>query len=160
MNILQRIGKIWGWLKGGFETTAVNAAHIAVTITEHVKVALDSGVAGFLASLFDNLTKTNVGADIISTLKKAVPEALAAELAVVGLPADPTEADILAFEKRILDAFHIIDSHSKLYTVFAAQVYGIVHTMANKGAIVNFYDCAQAVEDAYSDYQDDLRDAA
>jgi len=146
--------KAWDWLKGVFGSVGQSADSIAIVITEQIQSALKSGVAGFLATVIDGLTKSNVGDEVLNLLKKYIPEVLAVELAIQGLPANPTEADILAFEQRVLAAFGVTDNTSKLYTTVAAQLYGrLQEALLDKK--LTFAECVAIVEGTYQDYVGD-----
>lgn len=158
MNVLQRLGKVWDWCKKNFETLETSADSVAITITENIKAGLDSGIAGFLANAFDQLFHTGIAEKALTTLKLEIPKLLSVELAVQGLGVNPTEADFLAFENRVMAAFNVSADKSKHYTVIAAQIYGILHQLANKGAALTFADKVGAVEDAFQLMQQDIAD--
>lgn len=145
---------VWTWLKKAFGTIENSADSVAISITEDIKGALASGVLGFLANVIDALTKSNIAAEVVSILEAKIPEILAVELAIQGLPANPTQADILTFENAILKAFSVTDEKSKLYTVLAAQIFGIIQTTVNNTP-GKFADWVSAVETAYQDYLTD-----
>ena len=158
MNVLQRLGSVWAWLKNGFESLETSGVSVAIAITENIKAGLSSNVVGFLSTAFDQLFHTKVAENVITTLKLEIPKLLAVELAVQGLGVNPTEDDFLAFENRILAAFKVSPDTSKHYTVIAAQIYGILHQLANKGASLTFADKVAAVEEAFQDMVQDLND--
>lgn len=151
------VGRVLQWIGRVFKDGIKKAAPIAVTITEAVKIALNSNVAGFLVKMLDGITHSHVPSDVLSEISKQLPKLLAVELAVVGLPDNPSEADILAFENRVLAAFQVYDNKSKFYTVFGAQVYGIIERTLEETPDVppTFAEWVKAVEEAYQDY---LRD--
>ena len=152
---------LWTWFKNLFKNILKHADIIAITVTEEIKNALDTGVAGFLANLVDQLTKSNIATDVAAFLKKNIPKILAAELAVQGLPDNPTVDDILKFETDILNAFGKISNQSKLYTVLAAQIYGLIDTTlkTTPDTKPTFAEWVQVVEAAYQDYVLDQQDA-
>lgn len=151
------VGRVLQWIGRAFKDGVKKAAPIAVTITEAVKIALESDMAGFLAKFLDGITHSHVPSDVLSEMTKQIPKLLAVELAVEGLPDNPTEDDILAFESRILAAFRVYDNKSKLYTVFGAQVFGLIKGTLEETPDVppTFAEWVKAVEEAYQDY---LRD--
>ena len=151
MSIFSRA---WEWLKKNFVSTAESADAVAITITEEVKSLLTNGTADFVANIIDSITKSGVSEDVVAILKVEVPKILAVELAVKGLPVNPTADDILAFEKEILSSFGVTSNTSKLYTVLAAQVYGIIQSTVNNTQ-GKFADWVFAVEQAYQDYSND-----
>jgi len=151
---------LWTWFKNIFKFVERHADVVAITITEEIKTALNNGVAGFLALIVDNLTKSHVAADIVEILKKNIQKVLAVELAVQGLPDNPTADDILKFENEILASFGKIDNQSKLYTTLAAQIYGLIDTTlkATPDTPPTFAEWVHVVEQAYQDYLQDKQD--
>jgi len=158
MNIFQRLQKVWAWLEDSFESLETSGISVAITITENIKAGLDGSLAGFLAQTFDQLAHTKVAETALTTIKLELPKLLATEFAVQGLGVNPTEADFLAFENRILAAFKISADRSKNFTVISAQVYGILHQLANKGATMTFAEKVTDVEDAFQAMMADLND--
>jgi|GEM_PF-2812010 len=148
--------KVWAWLKKVFAEIK-DFAPVAVSITEQIKAALDSGAVGFLAKVIDGLTHSQIAEDVIAVIEQYLPKVLAVELAIEGLPANPSDADIAAFEQRILAAFNVTDNKSKLYTTLAAQIYGLLKAAleANAGKLT-FAQIVALIEQAYQDYLDDL----
>lgn len=147
---------IWQWLGKVFSSVKKDAAKIAVAITEDVQSALKSGILGALAdtisAIFPNVK--HLPQDVVAEISNLAPKVLAAELAVQGLPDNPTEQDVLDFDKKILAAFELHDDKSKLYSVFTAQVYGILLKHVGKTG-VTFADKLADVEEAYQDLQKD-----
>ncbi len=142
---------LWNTIKKFFNGELRKADDIAIVVTEGIKTALSSGAAGFLATVIDSLAKSNVAEDVLKLIKTYLPKVLATELALKGLPENPTEDDILAFEQDILQAFGVTSNSSKLYTTLAAQVYGeIKNTVESTPG--KFADWVAAVEAAYQDY--------
>lgn len=127
---------------------------VAITVTEAIKLALDSGTAGFLAGIIDSLFKTHIAQDVLGLLKKFIPKILATELAIQGLPDNPTPDDILAFEQSVLKAFSVTDDKSKLYTTLAAQLYGHIKDALGDGK-VTFAEAVIIIEATYQDYLTD-----
>lgn len=155
MSIFSKIGT---WFAGAFKTVETDADKIAIAVTEGIKTALVSGVAGFIAEILDGLTKSQVPTELVTLVQNNIDKLLAVELAIQGLPASPTEADILAFEQEVLKAFSVTSDASKLYTTIAAQVYGIIKTQADSGTKFTFAQLVEDVEEAYRDYQTDIAD--
>lgn len=157
-GILKSIFGKDGFFDRFFTHVVRDADIVAISVTQAIKSALDTGAAGFVAGVIDSLFKSHIAEDILTALKKYIPSVLAAELAVQGLPDNPTEADILEFENRILAAFSVHDQKSKLYTVLAAQVYGIIKKTSDETP-GKFADWVKAVEEAYRDYLADKAEA-
>lgn len=155
MSILSPIISVFSWFKKVFVNHTVSAASVAVTVTETIKTLLANPITGFLLNIADAVTGTQVSTNVAAAINQGIIKVLAVELAIQGLPDNPTADQILAFENQIIGAFNINANNSKLYTVLAAQVYGIVQSNVANGKI-NFADWVDAVEAAYLDYQTDL----
>ncbi|HEX4850672.1 MAG TPA: hypothetical protein VFV08_07695, partial [Puia sp.] len=123
-----------------------------IAITEQLKVALDSGL---LKSILD-LIPGHIGEEAVALLQKAIPGLLAAELALQGLPDNPTEEDVQAFAKAIADAItkYTPWQKSKLWTTLAAQIYALLKNSLADGKLT-FAEAAADVEQAYQDYLQD-----
>ncbi|MGZ3999153.1 MAG: hypothetical protein ACXVIY_00920 [Mucilaginibacter sp.] len=151
MSLLSPVLSVWNWFKKKFIDHAQSADTVAVTITNMAKTLLNNPVTGFLANIADAVFHTQLPTEVIAVVNGAIPKVLAIELSIEGLPANPTDADILAFEQRILNAFDVKADNSELYTKLGAQVFSIITTMVTNKA-VSFADCVTAVETAYEDY--------
>lgn len=147
--------KIWTWLKKAFKHIKDDADKVAISITQNIKEALDSGLVGFLADIIDKEFHSHVATDVVGVLKLQIPRILAAELAVQGLPDNPTEQDILDFENRILEAFGIHSQKSKLYTVLASQVYQNIKALVDSDNQISFAEAVKLIEKCYQDYLKD-----
>lgn len=154
MSIFSKIGS---WLKKVFTSIERDVAPIAVAITEALQQSLKDGTAGFIAKMVETIFPQVHGLpeQVVAILQKTVPKVLAAELALEGIPANPTEADILAFEQKVLGAFAIADNKSKLYTTLASQIYGDIQTYIG-GPSHKFADIVAMVEQAFQQYKDDV----
>lgn len=157
MSIFTKVG---AWISKVFNGALRDADQIAIVTTEAVKTALVNGVAGFIAEVLDGLTKSQVPTEILTLVQNNISKILAVELGIQGLPANPTEADILAFEQSVLTAFSVTSDKSKLYTTLAAQIYGIIKTQADSGTSFTFAQLVSDVESAYADYVADQTPAA
>ncbi len=147
-------GRVLAWLGKAFKNVIHSAGPVAVTITEAVKAALTSQATGFLAKLIDDLSGSHIAEDVLKVAQPWITKLLAAELAITELPDNPTEQDILDFERRALDAFNVHPNHSKLYTVFGAQLYGIVQKTFGETPEKppTFAEWVKALQEAYDDY--------
>lgn len=152
MSIFTKIG---AWLKKVFTEGLQDADKIAISVTEGVKTALVDGIAGFIADVLDGLTKSNIPTEIVTLLQNNISKILAVELAIQGLPANPTQQDILTFEQSVLAAFNVTSDKSKLYTTLAAQIYGIIQAQLGGQTKLTFAQLVVDVEQAYSDYVTD-----
>src|SRR5579871_4962193 len=101
MSILTKIG---AWFKKAFTDIQTDIAPIAVTITEGLKTAIDSGILPAITALIPD----GIGADISAFLTKngdaILSKALAVELGIEGLPANPTEDQMKAWVNSVISA--------------------------------------------------------
>jgi hypothetical protein len=154
MSIFSSIG---AWFKKVFTSIRKDIAPVAVSITEGIKTALDSGVAGFIAATVDAIVKTHLAEDIVAALKLYIPKVLATELAIEGLPDNPTEQDILDFENKVIAAFGKVSDKSKLYTTLAASLYQHVKDAIADGKLT-FAEAVAIIEESYQEYQQYLQE--
>lgn len=151
--------KAWEWLKKEFTRLGKffsdHVIRVAVTVTNGVKDALASGTVDFIATIADGLTKSNVPSEIVGLIKLIIPKILAFELAIEGLPPNPTQDDIIAFETRALAALGISFQKDKVWATITAQVILEVKSMLNDGKIT-FAEAFQLGQDVYKDYKQDM----
>ena len=149
---------IWKWIAGIFTSVKNDAAKIAVSVTEGIQTVLKTGILKPVAELIDASLHTHLGEDALALLDANITKILAVELAIVGLPDNPTPADIEDFSNRVCQAIagKNLAGNSKLWTTLAAQVYGIIETEVNKHEPVTFATLVADVELAYQDYKADL----
>lgn len=157
-SILKSVFGSGGFFNRLFTHVIKDADVVAISVTQAIKVAMDSGAAGFLAGVIDSLFKTHIAEDILTQLKKWIPEVLIAELGIQGLPENPTEQDVIDLENRILAAFAVHDQKSKLYSVLAAQIYTRLKALGDL-PVVKFADAVAAIEDMYQQYLQDKIDS-
>ena len=151
---------IWSWFANLFKSLKHNAAEAAVTITEGVKAFAASPVAGVLTTIAGKVLGSGIPAEVLKLINDNINKVLAAELAIVGLPDNPTEQDILDFETRVVTAITGVapEKWSKFITSFAAQVYGIIKAHVDGKTSLTFAQLVADVEHAWQDYQQDLAD--
>ena len=148
------ITKIWAWFKKIFTSIKTDIDKTAIVITEYIKAGLESGVLDAIAKALDGLT-SHLSTEVIALLRVAVPKALAIELAIQGLPDNPTGDDIKAFENAVLAA--VVNSSdfekSQLWTNLSAQVFNLISDAlkANDGKLT-FAQIVLIVEQSYQDY--------
>src|ERR1700749_1333049 len=130
MSIFAKIG---AWLKKAFTTIKDDADTVAITVTEGIKQAIADGLLPAIAILTDSLFKTHLAEDVIAILNANINKILAVELAIQGLPDNPTEQDIQNFGNAVVTAVSGLSptGKSKLFTTLAAQVYGIIEAQVN-----------------------------
>lgn len=158
MGFFDFLKPIGAWIAKEFKSIKTDGAKVAVAITEGLQTALKSGavtaVADLISGIFPNVK--NLPAEIVADLEKYLPKVLAFELAIEGLPDNPTQQDFTDFEGRVLTAFGVTDSKSKLWSTLAAQIYGIIQ--AHVGNLA--YTFAELVGDVEKAYQLYLSDKA
>lgn len=155
MSVVTVFLQAWSWFKKNFIDHIQSAAPVAIFITETVKTILANPEVGFLLTLANSITGTNLPTAIANDITAIIPKVLAVELGIEGLPPNPTPDQILAFENAVMKAFNVNSNNSKLYTELAAQIYGIIQTAIASG-VNNFATWVTAVEQMYLDYQKDL----
>ena len=164
-NIFDKIGHALGaavkWLGKEFTDFKQNGLKIAVAITEGVQTALKSGIvtaiADVLSSVFPQVK--NLPQEIVAELQVLIPKILASELALEGLPDNPTPDDLLKFENAVLAAFNVNSDNSKLWTTLSSQIYARLQAFVGQPS-VTFADLVEAVEGAYQDYLNDKANEA
>jgi hypothetical protein len=157
MSIFKSIG---AWFKKVFTGGLQDADKIAILVTQGVKEALLDGALGFIADLLDGLTKSQVPTEIVNLIRANIGKILAVELAIQGIPSSPSQADILAFEQDVLNAFGVVSDKSKLYTVLASQIYGIIQAQVEAGTKFTFAQLVADVEQSYIDYTNDQNETS
>lgn len=140
---------IWSWLEKEFKHITTDVDKIAIAVTQHIKDAVDSPAAGFIAGLIDGLTKSVVATEIIGVTKLAASKALAIELAIQLPNGLSTEADLLVWEEKVLTAIGLHSDKSLLYTRVAATVVRDIQAFTEDGTAVSFAEAVKIVEDAY-----------
>jgi hypothetical protein len=155
MSIFSIFVRAWTWFTKNFINHIQSAGHVAFVITETIKTLLANPITGFLTNIADTVTGTQIPTEIANAINAIIPKILAVELSIQGLPANPTPADIQAFENEILASFSVSNNNSKLYTVLAAQIYGVIQANIANGT-TNFAGWVIAIEQIYTDYKADL----
>ena len=141
---------IEAWVSNEFKDFQSTGDKIAVAITADIQAALQSGVVDGIASVIGAVFPSvkELPVMVVSELKIIIPKLLASELAIEGLPADPTEDDLQTFAGNVEKTFGVADSHSKLWTTLAAQVYGILQG----DTTLSFASLVVDVETAYQKF--------
>jgi len=152
-SILKSIGN---WFAKAFNSIKDDADTVAITLTQYLKVALDSGLLKTIADLIPG----GLGKDVITVLQNAIPKILALELGLQGLPDNATPEQIQAFILSIEQAVGGKDFQAKsaFWTKFSVQVYSLIQTEINKSpdhATLTFAQIVSIVEEAYQQYMAD-----
>lgn len=145
------------WIGKFFHKVKDDGAKIAVSITQGVKLFLQSGVADGLASVIDGIVGNSIAESVVSVLKANINKILAVELAIEGLPDNPTAQDILNFENAAITAVTGLNPYgkSKLYSLLASQIYSDVQEQLNGNTTLTFAQIVTIIGDAYNDYAAD-----
>lgn len=160
---LDIIGWIHGWkLSQWFSHFKANADKVAIAVTQAVKTALEGQVAQSISAVLDEIFKTHIAEDVLAVLKVAALKTLAIELAIQGIPDNPSGDDILNFEKQVWEAItgKSPQDKAKLWTTFAAQFFVRVKALLGENTTLTFAQIVILIEQAYQDYLSDLAQAA
>lgn len=150
--------KIWTWLKKEFVSIETHSAHIAVAVSEVAKNALQNGSLDVLAKVADLLTGSNIGDEVEAALKIALPKIIAVSAAIETHPdATWSTSEVQAWEQKLLDAFNIHGNKSVLYTLIAAQIYGVINSLKQNPGKPNFATWVGAVEKVYEFWEEDQK---
>ena len=138
----------------------VDIAPVIVAITGGINTALSSGILGSIAGVLESILPAlgHLPEDLIAEAKIWVPKLLATALAIEGIPDNPTQQDILDFEKRVMDAFNIVSDTSKFYTTFAADMFGIIQKFSTDTAPKTFAQKVILIENIFLAYKSDVLD--
>jgi hypothetical protein len=148
--------KVWAWLKKEFVSIETHAAHVAVAIGEMAKEALQNGSLDVIAKVVDLITKSSIGDEAEAALKSALPKIIAVSAAIETHPdATWTTDEVQAWEKKILDAFNIHGNKSVIYTLIAAQAYGVLNSLKANPGKPTFGAWVGAVEEIYTLWEKD-----
>lgn len=151
------IRRVEAWFAKVFVSVEENAAHIAVSIGEVAKDALQNGTLDVGAKIVDFVTKSALGDEVEAALKIALPKIIAVSAAIETHPdATWTTDQVVAWEQKILDAFNIHGNKSVVYSLIAAQTYGVLNSLKANPGKPTLAAWIGAVEAIYNDYQADL----
>lgn len=155
MSLFSPLIQAWTWFKSHVIDHTKDAAKIAVVITETVKAILNNPITGFLLNIADGVAHSQLPTEIATAVNNEIPKIISVELAIEGLPDNPTQDQIISWEQDVLKSFGVTSDKSKLYTVLAAQVYVIIKSKLTDG-VLTFAEGVQSVEEAWQAYQSDL----
>ena len=148
--------KVFAWLKKEFVSIESHAAHVAVAIGEMAKEALQNGSLDVIAKIVDLVTKSSIGDEAEAALKQALPKIIAISAAIETHPDSSWSTDqVQAWEQKVLDAFNIHGNKSQLYTLIAAQAYGVLNSLKANPGTPNFAQWVGAVEQIYGLWEAD-----
>lgn len=155
-NLLHSLGAaasaVGHFFADAFKWVETDGAKIAVAIIEEIKTILGNPSTGFLASILDTLTHSNIPTDILATLQKELPGALAIATGIQNFPANPTEADIKTLETTVLTNLGVSSDRSQFYSTFGAKTVSIIRNLTMPGQTFTFATLVTAVEAEYQAY--------
>lgn len=130
-----------------------DGAKLAVAIVQETKTILTSNAAGMVASIADGLLHTQIPTEILEAVKAGLPNAMAIAAGIQGLGPQPTDAEILDLEQRVLAAFNASDDNSRFYTVLGTEVLRIIRKYTQPGVVFNFFDFSNDLQTAYKTFE-------
>ncbi len=155
------------WVKGWRLDKALHSVKdfvdkVAISVTQGIKTAAEGTIAQTISVVIDEALKTHLAEDALAALKIAAMQALAVELAIQGLPDNPTGDDIQNFEIAVFKAItgETPQGQSKVFTSFAAQLYTLIHAAIGENTTLTFAQIVDIVEKAYQQYLQDVAEAA
>lgn len=150
-------GKIFGWIGDLFHSANEGFLKAAITVTEAVKNALNSGIVDFLTAIIPG----DVDNKLVKILRAKVPVLLADELLIQGITDGSTEEEIQALAAKVVDSFGGLSEakKEKLYTSLAAQIYIFLKKHQDKHH-VTFGEAAALVESGYRSWLESKETAA
>jgi hypothetical protein len=149
--------KIWSWLKTAFTHITTDLDKVAISVTQQIKKAADSGELQFVANIIDGLTHSGVASEIAGTIKNSIVKVLSFELALQ-LPENFSGDDLIAWEQRVMDAIGVHKDKSAIWTKVSATVIRDVQAFTQDGTSVSFAEAVKLAEDAYQTYKDALNE--
>jgi uncharacterized protein (DUF2267 family) len=142
------------WFEKVFTDVKVDITPIVVKIIEYIKTNETNGVIPAIAAALASVTD-NLSTEVNAAIQAEIPKALAAALAIEGLPANPTPAQVEAFETAIITAIlgKTALQKSEVWTTLAAKIYAIIQTeLTQSNNILTFANIVDIVEKSYQDY--------
>ena len=118
--------KFWTLLTSIFVKIETDYAKVVVTVLQEVKVALNTGAAGFIANVLDGLTKSQIPTEVIAKIQEYLPALLATALAIEAPPANADAATIQAWEQSVMKAWGLNSSTDKVVSVVGADLIAIL----------------------------------
>ena len=149
---LQKLG---AWFAKAFTTIETDVVPVAITVTEQLKAALASGATDLVEKAVDGLIgKPGLAEEVVGLIKLVIPKVLAVELAIQGLPINPTPEEVATFTQNVIAAFTPLTAKDKLYTTLAAQIVADVQAEQNLPGST-WAKIIAVCEEAYQQYQSD-----
>jgi hypothetical protein len=150
------------WVKGwrldkAFKSAKDFVDKVAISVTQGIKTAAEGTIAQTISVIIDEALNTHLAADALTALKFASMKALAVELAIQGLPDNPTGDDIAEFEFAVFQAItgKSPQARSKLWTTFAAQFYQLIKDAIGENSTLTFAQIVALIEKAYQQFKED-----
>lgn len=155
MSVNSFLHKIGAWFDKVFISVKDDFDKVAITITEGLKTALDSGILPTIVRIIPN-----VGPELSAWLTKngdaVLAKALALELGLQGLPDNPTASQLEAFESEVITALAGSSAAAKsaIWTKVAVRWGQELDTALNESSNGNltFAQWVSLIEQAYQSY--------
>lgn len=151
MSLKSILHDVGAWFTKAFKTVRDDADRIAITITQNLKLASDSGLLKVLTDLIPGTLDDK----ILQFLQNALPKALAVELALQGLPDNPTPEQVKEFIDLVISklASKNWQDQSKFYTSLSVNLYNQIEQDFNNhpdNANLSFAEVVSIIESAYA----------
>ena len=155
MSLKSILHDIGSWFSKAFNTVKDDVAPLAVTITESIKMVLDTG----LVKAITDLIPGTLDDKIVAFLQDAIPKALAIELGLEGLPDNATEEQITAWITSVEKAIGGKEwqAKSQFWTSLSVRIFNDIQNGYNQdpeAKSLSFATIVSIVEDAYQSYKD------
>lgn len=154
MSLKSILHDVGAWFAKAFKTVRDDADTVAITITQNIKLALDTG----LVKVITDLIPGTLDDKILAFLQTAIPKALAVELALKGIPDNPTPEQIQEFillVEQTISSKKDWQEQSAFWTKLAVNIYNQIETDLNKNPDqpnLSFADMVAIVDSAYDQY--------
>lgn len=164
-NILKSIGRdavaVEQWLAKAFQDVEKDIAPVLVSAIEAIRNAEAGGILPAIAKALDPYTK-GLATEINNKIIAGIPTALSIALAIEGLPANATPAQLETWENSVIAAIAGKEAEVKgsAYTKTVTEFYILIQaTIASPGG-ATVGKVLVDVEEAYQDLQQNIADAA
>lgn len=155
MSLKSILHDVGAWFSKAFKTVRDDADKVAITITQGLKLALDSG----LVKVVTDLIPGTLDDDIVKFLQTAIPKALAIELSLQGLPDNPTPDQVKTFIDLVVKnvASKNWQAQSEFYTSLSVNLFNQIEQDFNQNpdaANLSFAQIVAVIESAYQQIKD------
>ena len=149
--------KLEAWFAKVFVTIEHEVSNImplAVSITEKLKTALESGAVDFVEKAIDGFVgRPGVAEEAVGLAQLVIKKVLPIELAIQGIPTNPSPEDVSKFAQQVISSFTTLTTKDKLYTNLAAQIYRDIQAQKNL-PITPWAKAIAVIEEGYTQYKE------